>query len=197
MNGGNGSCDASGNCLIWQLLCLNRIVGLILMENYQQRFIDTIPYLRRYARAYTGDILDGDELVRRTLECAHNLINFLQKDADVAIWLFSILHNINVEDRRAREDSAESTVLDIEPWDLSLLEDMESEEIDIVSALTHLPVDQKEAFLLVSLERFSYEESSEILNIPMGTLILRLNSARKFLIKYLLSDDFAELRAAQ
>ncbi|NOZ53354.1 MAG: RNA polymerase sigma factor [Gammaproteobacteria bacterium] len=167
------------------------------MENYQQCFIDTIPYLRRYARAYTGDTGSGDALVYQTLECAYNLINFLQTDTDVAIWLFSILHNINVEDRRAEEESAEATVLDIEPWDLSLLDDMEFDEIDIVSALARLPADQKEAFLLVSLERFSYEESSEILNIPMGTLILRLNSARKFLIKYLLSDDFSELRAAQ
>jgi len=167
------------------------------MENYQQRFVDTIPYLRRYARAYSGDAQSGDALVRRTLECAHNLINFLQQDADVAIWLFSILHNITAEDQRAKDDSAESMVLDIGPQDLSLLEEMESEEMDIVSALTHLSSDQKEAFLLVSLERFSYEESSEILDIPMGTLILRLNSARKFLIKYLLSDDFSELLAVQ
>jgi RNA polymerase sigma-70 factor (ECF subfamily) len=80
---------------------------------------------------------------------------------------------------------------------MELLEDVDPEEIDIVTALSQLPAEQKEAFLLVSLERFTYDEACEILNAPMGTLILRLNSARKHLIKRLLADDLSELRAAQ
>ena len=167
------------------------------MENYQQFFVDTIPYLRRYARAFTGDMVSGDVLVRRTIECAHSLVNFLQDDTDIAIWLFSILHNINVEERKELQNHPDADVLDIDASDVDLLEDIDPEDIDIVTALTRLPAEQKEAFLLVSLERFTYEEASEILNIPIGTLILRLNSARKFLIKRLLADDFAELRAAQ
>ena len=79
----------------------------------------------------------------------------------------------------------------------TLLEEIDPEDIDIVTALEHLPADQKETFLLVSLERFTYEETSQILNVPIGTLVLRLNSARKFLIKRLLLDGMAELRAAQ
>lgn len=167
------------------------------MEKYQQFFADTVPYLRRYARAYTGDVISGDALVRRTIECAHNLVNFLQDDTDIAIWLFSILHNINVEDRRVSDDHPDAGVLDIDATAMEMLEDIDLDDIDIVTALTQLPAEQKEAFLLVSLERFTYEEASEILDVPIGTLILRLNSARKFLIKRLLSDDFAELRAAQ
>lgn len=167
------------------------------MEHYQQFFADTIPYLRRYARAYTGDIISGDELVRRTIECAHSLVNFLQEDTDIAIWLFSILHNINLERRKETANHPDAGVLDIDATDMEMLEDVDPEEIDIVTALSQLPAEQKEAFLLVSLERFTYEEACEILNVPMGTLILRLNSARKYLIKRLLADDLSELRAAQ
>ena len=167
------------------------------MENYQQFFVDTIPYLRRYARAYTGDVVSGDVLVQRTIECAHSLVNFLQDDTDIAIWLFSILHNITLEERKETQNHADAGVLDIDASDMSLIDDIDPEEIDIVTALTQLPPEQKETFLLVSLERFTYEEASQILNVPIGTLILRLNSARKFLIKRLLADDFAELRAAQ
>ena len=57
----------------------------ISMNNYQQFFADTIPYLRRYARAYTGDVVSGDQLVARSIECAHSLVNFLQDDTDIAI----------------------------------------------------------------------------------------------------------------
>ncbi|KPJ92259.1 MAG: hypothetical protein AMJ55_10070 [Gammaproteobacteria bacterium SG8_15] len=167
------------------------------MDNYQQFFIDTLPYLRRYARAYTGDVLSGDSLVRRTIECAHSLINYLQDDTDIAIWLFSIMHNITLEERKETENHPDNGVLDIDSSDMTLLEDIDPEDIDIVTALAHLPAEQKETFLLVSLERFTYEEASQILNIPVGTLILRLNSARKYLIKRLLTDEFAEVRAAQ
>jgi len=166
------------------------------MENYQQFFVDTIPYLRRYARAYAGDVLSGDMLVQRTIECAHSLINFLQDDTDIAIWLFSILHNITVEERKATQNRSDAGVLDIDA-DMALLEDIDPDDIDIVTALEHLPADQKEAFLLISLERFTYEEASKILNIPIGALVLRLNSARKFLIKRLLSSELFDLRAVQ
>ena len=166
------------------------------MENYQQFFVDTIPYLRRYARAYTGDVLSGDELVLRTIECAHSLVNFLRDDTDIAIWLFSILHNITIEERKLKHSHPNAGVLDIDT-DMALLEEMDPEDIDIVTALEHLPADQKETFLLVSLERFTYEEAGLILNVPIGALVLRLNSARKFLIKRLLAVDIADLRAAQ
>lgn len=167
------------------------------MDNYKQFFVDTTPYLRRYARAYTGDVVSGDHLVARTIECAHSLVNFLQDDTDIAIWLFSIMHNITLEERKETENHPDAGVLDIDATDISLLDDIDPEDIDIVTALTQLPAQPKEVFLLVSLERFTYEEASEILDIPIGTLILRLNSARKFLIKRLLSDEFAEIRAAQ
>ncbi|WP_455200860.1 RNA polymerase sigma factor [Kaarinaea lacus] len=169
----------------------------ISMDNYQQFFVDTIPYLRRFARAYTGDVVSGDQLVARSIECAHSLVNFLQDDTDIAIWLFSIMHNITLEERKETENHPDAGVLDIDAADISLLDEIDPEEIDIVTALSHLPAEQKEVFLLVSLERFTYDEASQILNIPVGTLILRLNSARKFLIKRLLTDEFAEIRAAQ
>jgi len=167
------------------------------MDNYQQFFVDTIPYLRRYARAFTGDVARGDVLVYRTVACAHSLVNFLQDDTDIAIWLFSILHNIIQDEHKENQQYQDSGVLDINSSDMSLLDELSPEDIDIETALTYLSSELREAFLLVSLERFTYEEASQILDIPIGTLILRLNSARKFLIQRVLTDDFAELRAVQ
>jgi len=167
------------------------------MDNYQHFFVDTIPYLRRYARAYTGDSARGDALVYRTIECAHSLVNFLQDDTDIAIWLFSILHNITQDERDDKRHYHDAGILDINSTDMSLLDELSPDDIDIETALSYLSAEHKEAFLLVSLERFTYEEASQILDIPIGTLILRLNSARKFLIQRVLTDDFAELRAVQ
>jgi len=41
-----------------------------------------------------------------------------------------------------------------------------------------LPASQKEVILLVSVEGFSYEEVSGILDIPMGTVMSRLHRSR-------------------
>jgi RNA polymerase sigma-70 factor (ECF subfamily) len=52
---------------------------------------------------------------------------------------------------------------------------------DILAALDKLPVQFREALLLVDVEEFSYKEASEILEVPIGTIMSRLNRARGLL----------------
>ena len=53
--------------------------------------------------------------------------------------------------------------------------------MDLVAALQRLPVDQREALLLVSVERFSYAECAEALGIPIGTVMSRVSRGRSAL----------------
>jgi len=50
--------------------------------------------------------------------------------------------------------------------------------IDLVAALSQLPVDQREPLLLVALEQFSYAECAEVLRIPIGTVMSRISRGR-------------------
>jgi len=52
---------------------------------------------------------------------------------------------------------------------------------ELSAALSKLPTKMKEVFLLCDLEGYSYEEISEISNIPIGTVRSRLHRARKIL----------------
>jgi RNA polymerase sigma-70 factor (ECF subfamily) len=45
-------------------------------------------------------------------------------------------------------------------------------------AIDTLPLEQKEALLLVTLEGLAYQEAADILKIPLGTLMSRLGRAR-------------------
>lgn len=54
-------------------------------------------------------------------------------------------------------------------------------------AISRLPNGQKQVVTLVDLQGFSYAEVAEILNIPTGTVMSRLNRARQSLKDYLLS----------
>jgi RNA polymerase sigma-70 factor, ECF subfamily len=54
-------------------------------------------------------------------------------------------------------------------------------ERDILAAMDSLPVQFREVLLLVDVEEFSYKEASEILKVPMGTVMSRVNRARGLL----------------
>jgi RNA polymerase sigma-70 factor (ECF subfamily) len=50
---------------------------------------------------------------------------------------------------------------------------------DLDLALRRLPLDQREAVLLVGLEGLSYAQAAEALAIPLGTLMSRLSRGRE------------------
>src|SRR5829696_4534039 len=61
-----------------------------------------IPNLRRYARALVGDREGADDLVQDTLERAVRKFH-LWKPGDLRAWLFSIMHNVFVNQLKARK----------------------------------------------------------------------------------------------
>ena len=70
-----------------------------------------IPRLRRYARALTGDRALADDLVQDTLERAWGRLHMWRKGSDLRAWLFSIMHNLYVNQTIARHAQA-SVALD-------------------------------------------------------------------------------------
>ncbi len=50
---------------------------------------------------------------------------------------------------------------------------------NLIQALASLPDGQREALLLVSLEGLTYEQVSQVLDIPIGTVMSRLSRARE------------------
>ena len=53
----------------------------------------------------------------------------------------------------------------------------------IMSSLNELPIIYREPLVLYFLEEKSYNEITDILRIPMGTLSTRINRAKKYLRK--------------
>jgi RNA polymerase sigma-70 factor (ECF subfamily) len=50
---------------------------------------------------------------------------------------------------------------------------------ELSRALALLPAEQREVLLLVGLEQFSYAEASEVLGVPLGTVMSRLSRGRE------------------
>ena len=59
---------------------------------------------------------------------------------------------------------------------------------DVVDALAALPHDFRDVLVLVDLGEFSYQETAQILSVPIGTVMSRLHRARRLLRQSLASS---------
>ena len=140
-----------------------------------------IPSLRRYARALTGDAWTADDLVQDRLERACMKWRLLLAGSDLRAWLFTLMHNLYVNDIRRAARQAEAGIRvnvddvanELVAPDLGI-----SQSLDLQRCLLRLPQDQRIVLLLVSLEDLSYEEVARITGAPVGTVMSRLSRAR-------------------
>jgi RNA polymerase sigma factor (sigma-70 family) len=140
--------------------------------------VDLIPRLRRYARALAGDRGLADDLVQDTLERAWSKFHLYRRGTDLRAWLFTVMHNVYVNQLRAARPSA---ALDEDLPELARpgreTDGLQIRDLD--RAIGRLPPEQREVLLLVALEDMSYEQAAQTLEIPIGTVMSRLARARE------------------
>ena len=158
------------------------------MHGRDRDFVQHIPRLRRYARALTGDRGRADDLVQDTLERALVKFHLWRPGSDLRAWMFTIMHNVHVNQLRANS-SAVLSALDDEAA-LPAIRATQSDRLEVLDlqiALLRLPEEQRAVLLLVGLEQMTYEEAAGVLNVPIGTVMSRLSRARERL-RWLLSS---------
>ncbi len=138
--------------------------------------VELIPRLRRYARALVGERAAADDLVQDTLERAVRKFH-LWRPGDLRAWLFSIMHNVFVNQLKARKialhvEIDEATIAAPIPTVTSV------DVLDLQRALLCLAPEQREVVLLVALEDMTYADVSRALGIPIGTVMSRLSRGR-------------------
>jgi len=156
-------------------------------ENPEEQMVQHIPSMRRYARALLGDRERADDLVQDTLARGLDKMRLWAPGTDMRAWLFSIMHNlfVNAYKKSSRQPACyplseldEASARDSRPDQLLQLSDLEA-------GLKQLLPEQKEVLLLITIEGMSYQEVSEILNIPRGTVMSRLHRAREHLRRWM------------
>jgi RNA polymerase sigma-70 factor, ECF subfamily len=70
------------------------------LSEFHRLIEQQIPRLRRYARALTRNRERADDLVQDTLRRALIKEQFWQPDTNLRAWLFTIMHNQNVNNIR-------------------------------------------------------------------------------------------------
>jgi RNA polymerase sigma-70 factor (ECF subfamily) len=144
-----------------------------------------IPNLRRYARALVGDGEAADDLVQDTLERAVRKFA-LWRPGNLRAWLFSIMHNVFVNQIKARKIRFDEELDENLPAHMPTVN--RDDVADLQRALMQLTPGQREVVLLIALEDLTYNDVSKMLGIPVGTVMSRLSRGRERL-RHLLDGE--------
>jgi len=158
-----------------------------LVERYQDR-------LSRYAMRMLGNAADAEEALQDSFVRGFRSLKRCTDPERYGAWLFGILVN------RCRTYGSKTTrrekvvVTDEYGVDRASVQPeaggFELREA-ISAALTKLPEDQREAFLLKHIEELSYEEMQEATGVGISALKMRVLRAREELRRHLTESGHA------
>ncbi|MCW5746000.1 MAG: sigma-70 family RNA polymerase sigma factor [Alphaproteobacteria bacterium] len=155
-----------------------------------------VPALRRYARALTGDGAAADDLVQDCVERALTRAHLWRQPGNLRAWLFTIMHNINANERRRAASRPRLATIDDIPEPAQPASQigklMASETF---AALKMLSMEHRQVLLLVALEGLQYAEVAEVLGVPVGTVMSRLSRARDRLTQLASGERAAQPRS--
>jgi len=152
------------------------------MNEFGRLLEKEIPRLRRYAFALTRNTSRADDLVQNTLVRAIAKQRCWQCGTNLRAWLFTLLHNQNVNGvrRSAREGAVEFD--DTWPFPTAATDPAAGLSLrDLDRALARIPQERRQVILLIGLEDISYKEAATILDVPIGTIRSRLSRGRESL----------------
>jgi len=168
--------------------------------------------LYRTSLRLTRNPADAEDLVQETYLKAFRAAGRFEPGTNLRAWLFTILHN--TARNRARDRARDAVTIDSEtveraadaqsgflpgagpvetPETLLIRETLAP---DLQKAIDALPDLFRQAVWLRDVEEFSYAEISEMLSIPIGTVMSRISRGRRLLFDQLTAErDVAEAHA--
>lgn len=171
-------------------------------KSVQREALGWIDGLYGAALRLTRNPADAEDLVQDTYLKAFKASDSFRPGTNLRAWLFTILHNHFLNDRRRANTSpvnvdsetAEKAAAVI-PADAETVEDALVRRVtddQVRAALEALPEAFREAVWLRDAEGFSYVEIAEMLKVPVGTVMSRISRGRRLLAGRL--SDNAALR---
>jgi RNA polymerase sigma-70 factor, ECF subfamily len=145
--------------------------------------ISAIPKLRAFAISLCGNIDRADDLVQETLVKAWSKLGTFVEGTNMPAWLFTILrNNFYSEYRKRRREVADSDGAIVAKLATAPAQHGHMDFLDFRAALQKLPVDQREALILIGAAGLSYEEAATVCGCAVGTMKSRVHRARNRLI---------------
>ena len=155
-------------------------------RRFESEALPHLGALHRMARQLVGPE-GADDLVQETFLRAWKYFESFDPATNCKAWLFRILRNTWIS--RWRKSRLELPLTETESEAIEPYYDWEAEFLrgeysaGIKRALLDLPGEYRMALLLADVEEFTYEEISRVMECPIGTVMSRLNRARRMLVQ--------------
>jgi RNA polymerase sigma-70 factor (ECF subfamily) len=148
---------------------------------FSDQLIAVLPRLRRFARGLAGSVSEADDLVQAACERALAREHQFQEGSRFDSWMFRIVQTIWIDQLRSRDvrrEGGEEEGLTIGTDETVRRAEARIALGEVRTVLRQLPVEQRTALLLVTVDGLSYKEAAEIADVPVGTIMSRLARAR-------------------
>ena len=168
--------------------------------DFERQMLPNLDALYRSALSMTKNPGDAEDLVQETFVRAFQFFAQFQGGTNARAWLFRIMTNLYINSYRKKtrepdrvsydemEDfylynrlsDAQTSGIAASPEDV-IIQQVEAEAIR--AAIEKLPDEYRETVILADVNEFSYQEISEMLDIPIGTVRSRLSRGRRLVQK--------------
>lgn len=154
----------------------NQGLYAVIIDRYQKKLI-------RYAYNLIKNEDKAIDIVQESFIKAFVNLNNFNIEKKFSSWIYRIVHNqaINLAKKYEKETPL------LENWDFksddNIESDFEQKEIkeNVEKCLKEISLLYSEPLSLYYIDEKSYEEISDILRIPMGTVAIRINRAKKLM----------------
>ena len=156
------------------------------------RFTRDVPPLTdallRGARRLTKSEADAEDLLQDTLLRAYRGFHTFQEGSNLQAWLFKILYNKWVSGYRAKQcRPVEATIDAVNERELTRAATGSAEaealaalgDAELASALAALPEGFAEVLYYAIIQGYTYVETAEILDLPLGTVMSRVSRGKQ------------------
>ena len=175
--------------------------GLCHRKEFQKLTAPHVQFLYNMAVRYTGNSYDAEDLVQETMYSAYKSFTSLREKEKCKAWMLTILRRRFFRDQSQRknqpfevDDTAYLHLLDCYAGREHLVNiERQESAAEVQLVLNTLPEKYKTPLLLFFMEDMTYQEISETLEVPIGTVMSRLSRARhhfkKAMLQYIVREQ--------
>ena len=160
-------------------------------DAFERDALSWIDGLYGAALRLTRNPADAEDLVQETYVKAFKSAGKFADGTNLRAWLFTILHNHFLNDRRREKTSpvdVDSEIVEraanVRSSAADTAEDVliqQASDEQVRAALDEVPEAFRQSVWLRDAEGFSYVEIADMLNVPVGTVMSRISRGRRLL----------------
>lgn len=161
-------------------------------QSIRDAIIAALPPLRAYAVILVGSKERADDLIQQTLVRVLSQVDSSQFETNTLAWLIKILRSHSVSEyHKCCHEIEGGSSRHLSRTLCQPVQDIWREFQDFGKAVARLPLDQREAIVLVEGSGFSYEQAARICGCRARTIKRRVNRALNALARALPNQNAA------